>query len=331
MQASTNANDSTPKPSSRIDELDWLRCVCILLVVTFHIVWIEQRYEQLYRVVGLFHVPVFLIISGYLTRAERPWRKIIRTMTPWLLSYVAMEVLYTMMASRLPVSDHIERLTLLKLLDVVLLHPIGIYWYLHTLLLCYALLAVSLRLRFLRRHERYVVFLTGCLLANRAGMLSMTNALYFSAGVLLRQSSVGFCRCFAPSLLAVVPFALIACSDDVTSGSLLAFVAVVMIIMILLYVYRHLRSAAVTWATFVGSHTLPILLFSPAFTFAARFYQPWLLALEPTGLLFLLVTLTLTCGMSIGLGLVLRQIFHARMRCMASRVASCVAKAVRRK
>lgn len=51
----------------------------------------------------------------------------------------------------------------------------------------------------------------------------------------------------------------------------------------------------------IGQNTLPILLFSPLFTFLAKLYQPWLTAIEGTGTLFLISTLSITCAISIGI------------------------------
>lgn len=301
MQATTNAYVSTPKSVSRIEEIDWLRCVCILLVVTFHIVWIEQRYACLHAVVSIFHVPVFLIISGYLAHVERPLKQVVRTLIPWLTAYLVMESLYVLMASQLPVADNPGELSPWRFGRILLLHPIGIYWYLHTLLLCYVLLSVSLRLQFLKRHDRYVIFLTACLLAHEANLVSMTNVLYFLAGCLLRRSSIGFSRCFVPSVLAILPFSVIAMSDKATSGSMLSLVAVILAIMVMLFVFEHLLQPVRNVAVFIGHNTLPILLFSPAFTFAAKFYLPWLIAIDSHGIVFLLLTLVLTCVGSIGL------------------------------
>ena len=47
-----------------------------------------------------------------------------------------MESGYTVMASLLPIREHIDQLTIGVLLDHIFLHPMGPYWYLHTLMIC---------------------------------------------------------------------------------------------------------------------------------------------------------------------------------------------------
>ena len=52
---------------ARISEIDYLRCVLILLMVAFHLVYIGDSYPYAKQVVYTFHMPGFLLISGYLT------------------------------------------------------------------------------------------------------------------------------------------------------------------------------------------------------------------------------------------------------------------------
>lgn len=290
------------KPRSNdYEEVDWLRCICILLVVTFHIVYIEQQYAAIYAVVGIFHVPVFLIISGYLANVERPLPKLWRSISPWVISYTIMELCYILAASRLPVSDHIAGLSFYGIAKILLFHPIGIYWYLHTLLICYAFLYLSRRLTWLSNGNQLLIFLTLCFLSNTLGMLSVTNALYFLFGALLR--SYGFqIRSFRPSVIAILPFLWVifrSVSNPPLSSSLLGSVFVILTICVLVVCLRYIRGSIRKIALKVGRNTLPILLFSPIFTFLAKFYQNQLLNIDPSGILFLLATLAFTCYASL--------------------------------
>ena len=55
----------------------------------------------------------------------------------WIfIPYAVMESGYTVMASLLPIREHIDQLTIGVLLDHIFLHPMGPYWYLHTLMIC---------------------------------------------------------------------------------------------------------------------------------------------------------------------------------------------------
>lgn len=60
------------KPQARILELDFLKCVFILLMIVFHLVYIGNRYPVAKAFVYTFHMPGFLIISGYLLHVQKP-------------------------------------------------------------------------------------------------------------------------------------------------------------------------------------------------------------------------------------------------------------------
>ncbi len=64
------------------------------------------------------------------------------TKIEWLfVPYAVMELAYVIMASVLPINEHIDVLTV-GVVDKLFLHPIGPYWYLHTLILCYVVVNV---------------------------------------------------------------------------------------------------------------------------------------------------------------------------------------------
>lgn len=286
--------------SKSYEEIDWLRCICIILVVSFHIVYIEQRYSAVYAVVGIFHVPIFLIISGYLANVERPLHKLWRSISPWVISYVIMESLYILAASHLPVSDHINDLSIVKFIDLLLLHPIGIYWYLHTLFLCYSYLYLSRKQTILSKGNQLLVFLMLCFVSNSLGILSVTNSLYFILGVLLRSYEFRI-DSFRPSIIAVFPFLWVIirnAANPMLSSSLLGFVFVILTICVLVVLLRGLNGMLRSIVLMIGRNTLPILLFSPIFTFLAKTFQCLLLDIDHSGILYILVTLIFTISAS---------------------------------
>ena len=56
----------------RLQELDFLKGVLIVLVISFHLVFIEQKYPYAKQVVYAFHMPAFLLVSGYLMNIGKP-------------------------------------------------------------------------------------------------------------------------------------------------------------------------------------------------------------------------------------------------------------------
>ena len=92
---------------SRTTEFDFLKGLLIILVISFHLVYIGDSYPYAKRVVYTFHMPAFLLMSGYLMNISKPWRRFGRTMLGYAVPYLVMEGAYVVMASMLPVREHI--------------------------------------------------------------------------------------------------------------------------------------------------------------------------------------------------------------------------------
>lgn len=299
----------------RIRELDYLKGVLILLVITFHLVWFEQLHPDVKQVVYCFHMPGFLFISGYLMNFGKEPRQFWRTMLWLAVPYLVMESGYIYLASLLPIREHIEQLTPRVFLDRLLLHPLGPYWYLHTLMLCgatYYLIRsrlgargdeadASLRLSPEGGTVRGIFWtLMAYLIFSRAlGLMTFSSALYFLAGAILRQSGIPFVRFFLPSRLSIVAFALLACfSESPTQGSLSGALIAYFAISSLLSLYNHLPHKLRTGSVFLGSNSLPLYVFSPCFTVVCKQFVPYVQS-DPSGLLFLCISLPFCVGGSL--------------------------------
>ena len=70
---------------NRIAELDYLKSIFILLMIVFHLVYIGDKYPYAKSLVYTFHMPAFLIISGYVMNIAKGIRPFLRTM--WLDFY----------------------------------------------------------------------------------------------------------------------------------------------------------------------------------------------------------------------------------------------------
>lgn len=124
------------KTLQRVRELDFLKGILILLVIAFHLVYFSTLYPYAKQVVYTFHMPAFLLLSGYLMNFEKGTRGVLRTLLWLVVPYFIMESSYIIMASILPIREHIDSLTLGVFIDKLLLHPIGPYWYLQTIVIC---------------------------------------------------------------------------------------------------------------------------------------------------------------------------------------------------
>ena len=93
---------------NRIAELDYLKSIFILLMIVFHLVYIGDKYPYAKALVYTFHMPAFLIISGYVMNIAKGIRPFLRTMWWIFIPYAVMETGYVIMSAILPVRESVE-------------------------------------------------------------------------------------------------------------------------------------------------------------------------------------------------------------------------------
>ena len=282
---------------NRVREIDYLKCVFIVLMIVFHLVYVGDKFPYAKQIVYTFHMPAFLVISGYLANIDKGFGKLARQVKWLFIPYAVMEAGYTYMASLLPIREHIERLTIGVFLDKLLLHPLGPYWYLHTLIICHLVYYATSRLR-----PRLGVAATLCVMGvafyaadELLHIVSINNAMYFMAGAAVRMCGVRLMSAFSPTLLSAVPLALLcAVSPDGLDRSTLQGVVMTWLAMsFALAAYPYLGDKLKTATHFIGENTLAILLFSPMFTIIAKRFVP-LLSFDPTAMLYTAVSVAFT-------------------------------------
>ena len=265
----------------------------ILLMVSFHLVYIGDSYPYAKQVVYTFHMPVFLVISGFLMNVTKPARRFLLSMGWLLVPYLVMESGYIVMASVLPIREHIDQLTSLVFIEKLLLHPLGPYWYLHTLVLCGLSYYAAFLLPRLSLLARYIIIGVVFALLAHIGIVTLSLALYFLSGAVIRHSGLQFLQVVRPSWLAVIPLALLVAQPANLSTSTTGGAFIVYFVMSLsLAVFPLLAQRILQPLLFIGRNTLPIFLFSPMFTILCKPLVP-IFAFEPTGMLFLVSSLVI--------------------------------------
>lgn len=302
----TTIDGMGPSPKhKRIDEIDWLKFVFILLMIAFHLVYIGDTYPVAKRFVYTFHMPAFLLISGFVLNVDKPARSFLRSMFWIFIPYMLVESGYILFASLLPIREHIDHLSCGVFLSHLLLHPLGPYWYLQTLVLCglsaYAVTCIP----HLSRLSRFIVLgMIYGLLSYVLGVISLANSMYFLAGVVIRQCGIPFLSFFRPSWWSV-PVVLWLASNtanfdkSVPSGALLVYIMMSLCLAVYPYIGREYVRRCVLY---VGRHTLLLLVFSPMFTILAKLYQPVFLSLDSSGMAFLFFSVLFAVLGSLGVG-----------------------------
>ena len=279
--------------TSRIEELDYLKCLFVLLVVAFHLAYFADGYPLLKQWVYTFHMPGFLLISGYLMRVDRPLRKFARTLLWLAVPYLVLESSYIVLSSFLPVRDGIDHLTVSTFADKFFVHPLGPYWYLHTLILCGIGYYIIWQQKGCNTISRLI--LLGFYLAGLAfvQLVAWDVSLYFVLGIIIRQSKLSFLQVFRPSWLAFIALLWLSCYPETFhKGSLGGLVTVYLVISAALAVFPHLPQCIKKAALFLGRNSLALFLFSPIFTMVCKIFIPYL-TFDSSRVLFLTLSLPL--------------------------------------
>ena len=279
----------------RIKELDYLKSILILLMVAFHLVYIGDKYPYIKQIVYTFHMPAFLIISGYLTNVQKDIRSFMRKLLWIFIPYLCLETGYVLMSHILPVRENVPEISSSILLHKIFIKPLGPYWYLHTLIICSLLYYLTFRYTRMKTISQAILLGLGLFAVSYwGGIMVLANAIYFLAGVIIKQSKLPFIRIFQPSLLALVPMILLCCfPDNLNRGTLAGITITYLAIIISLYAHSYLSKEIKQCSYFIGRNTLVIFLFSPLFTILCKMFLSFLF-FEPTGILFMIISVAIT-------------------------------------
>lgn len=285
----------------RLSELDFLKCVMIILMISFHLVYIGDSYPYAKQVVYTFHMPVFLIISGFLMNIEKPAAKFCKTIAAFLVPYIIMEGGYIVMASIVPIREHIDNLTPAVFYEKMVLHPLGPYWFLRTLVLCSIPYFLIFRYLPINRGMKCALLAIVYVLYSKAGIVALTMPTYFFVGVVIRQSNSVFTDVFRPMWLSLLfLIVLIADLQNLDARHIGGGLIVYFVTSLLLAIYPYIKGKLQCGILFIGRNTLPLFLFSPIFTILCKQMLPYL-EFDSTGMIFLFLSLIICISGSLAI------------------------------
>lgn len=303
----------------RNTDIDWIRAILIILMILIHIVSFGNAYPQLKAGILSFMMPTFLIITGYLVNIEKSPKEMGRYLMCLALPYVIMVTGFSVLSYFMPVRDGITELSLSQICEKIFVTSIGPYWFIQTMIICGILYYVSFKGAIwgtLRQGKTTMstttslfIFATLLLLQSKTPALSPSAATYYFIGAVLRQCHIGFDRIFRPSPVALLLWLLLLGMEEWYDWGTLAIVfscwCCISSLMWIHSLINHLQDNACVRKTedtllYIGRNTLPIYLFHPIFTMAAKFYHP-LFSWDRSEICFALVTIFIAIAGSIGI------------------------------
>ena len=303
----------------RNTDIDWIRAILIILMILIHIVSFGNAYPQLKAGILSFMMPTFLIITGYLVNIGKSPKEMGRYLMCLALPYVIMVTGFSVLSYFMPVRDGITELSLAQICEKIFVTSIGPYWFIQTMIICGILYYVSFKGAIwgtLRQGKTTMstttslfIFATLLLLLSKTPALSPSAATYYFIGAVLRQCHIGFNRIFRPSPVALLLWLLLLGMEEWYDWGTLAIVfscwCCISSLMWIHSLIKRLQDNACVRKTedallYIGRNTLPIYLFHPIFTMAAKFYHP-LFGWDRSEIIFALVTIFIAIAGSIGI------------------------------
>ena len=303
----------------RNTDIDWIRAILIILMILIHIVSFGNAYPQLKAGILSFMMPTFLIITGYLVNIGKSPKEMGRYLMCLALPYVIMVTGFSVLSYFMPVRDGITELSLSQICEKIFVTSIGPYWFIQTMIICGILYYASFKgatwgkLRqgktTMSTTTSLFIFAILLLLLSKTPALSPSAATYYFIGVVLRQCHIGFDRIFRPSPAALLLWLLLLGMEDWYDWGTLAIVfscwCCISSLMWIHSLINRLQDNASVRRTedtllYIGRNTLPIYLFHPIFTMAAKFYHP-LFSWDRSEICFALVTIFIAIAGSIGI------------------------------
>lgn len=147
------------------------------------------------------------------------------------------------------------------------------------------------------------------LLVSKTPALNITAAIYYFAGVVIRQCCIDFNKVFRPTPLAFILWPFILYREDLYDwGNMAVAFSCWCCISALMWLNQYYKSQMIGKSTllYIGKNTLPIYLFHPIFTMAAKFYHP-LFAFDKSEILLAAFTIILAIAGSIAIAKVMEK------------------------
>lgn len=285
----------------RIVELDFVKGVLITLMVLCHLTLFMVTYEAFVSWVYCFHMSGFLLISGYLQNMNKyKSQGMTKAVRGILLPYLVFEAFYVVAIALIGGyvgSNNQSSLTLASLANYLLINPIGTYWYLHTLFIC---IVVSYLTSLGKLSGFSALILSACVLFCLTMFiegLQWANVIYFVIGNFMQRMNFKFKQFIVPSLVAIVPVALITVFDaNVGRGNLAGVTLTLCMISLQMGIFAYMPQAIRRLFMYVGRNSLVMVFFSPIFSVLAKKYTS-LFTFDTTHLLWSFTSLVLVMAL----------------------------------
>ena len=293
----------------RLSTADFIKGVAIVLMVYGHIMhqgafapWEEKAVKLIYT----FHMPLFLLISGFFSRVEtvddRALVKLARRLLVPYFVFISLYLLGLALAQDIVPTSNTPRLALISLLDTVFLHPIGGYWFIHSLAVIGLSGIVSdwvCRRVLIGRGGRLVFLVFLLAIASSFHIIQPRTVMYFMLGVFVRMFNNSLPASIPCGVVLIVALFLLS-NDELYSFSFAQVSWSLSIVTLLAGIGKAMESTPLLiFFSWVGRNTLIILLLHPLFINAMKLLSKLIISFDASGLLYSLFVVIITVSGSL--------------------------------
>lgn len=295
----------------RLIGLDVAKGIAIILMVYGHtnrIGSMSEAFNVLVDYIYTFHMPLFLLISGYLfLPIYNPKKAIKKTLNKIFLPYIIFISIYILLlfyinSLGIITSNTIEEFSFTLYIDKVFFHPIGSYWFLHTLIIYQVVLSFSFMMNRDKINWKFFIifFILILLLKEYIGIKILINNIGFLIiGFLLRQGNISLpSNIFSIILISIILFTYE--SSMIREEFFLQVILVLALLSSIMFFSDKTKSLLITnFISYVGRNTLVILLFHAFYVNFMKVFMTFFLKIDNSGILFSVSTLFITVYASI--------------------------------
>jgi len=296
----------------RLINPDFIRGICIILMVYGHITHIGNYSNYQKEVVGIiytFHMPLFLIISGYFFNISKTFNEHFKTIIKKIgIPYVFFITLYLiglLLIGKIGIqTSNTPPNNLLQFLENIFLHPKGAYWFLH------ALLIINIVFIFVNQLVNrigkgsvfmyYIFLFIIFIMLDILGLIKIRTSTYFILGFILKQLTSYNIKVTPFSIFIFIPVCVFLYMQQSAFEFSPIEVTNCFLIFSCLWIFSDyfVNSKFVTIISWIGQNTLIILLLHALFVVAFKPFNSIFLSIDSTGIFYSIfgtITTVLLC------------------------------------
>ena len=283
---------------------DWIKGIAITLMVYGHVTHVGSASLLQKSIVGIiytFHMPLFLIISGFFLNLNsdifEATHKVFRRIVVPYLFFGSLYLFGLILIQQWGIhTNNAPPISIIDFLEILLIHPRGGYWFLHSLIILQLSILVSRYLISRCKLEESLIIPSIFLiaLACKLDLLLTRTAVFFLVGIVLRKFSNVIPASVNSGLLLLLLIAFIGIEDVLV----LSLVQVAWVLAMLLFLggLGIIFSNKVFFSVFVwvGQNSLVILCLHSIFVVISKPLADIFLLPDTTGVMYSIAVTLIT-------------------------------------